>query len=175
MKKTLIIIGVILSIIGIKKVKSENVLIPNSAIRFRIIANSNSNYDQVMKMNLSFEIQEYITDILKDVKTSKEAKIVLKENIQNINEKIRKFLEKENYNTNYKLYLGDNYFPEKNYKGVIYSKGYYDSLVITLGEGKGNNWWCVLFPPLCLMEAEETTTNNIEYKFFIKEIIDKYF
>lgn len=65
-----------------------------------------------------------------------------------------------------------NYFPEKEYKGVKYDEGYYESLVITLGEGKGKNWWCVLFPPLCLVEAEES--DKVEYKFFIKELIDKY-
>ena len=62
--------------------------------------------------------------------------------------------------------------PEKEYKGVKYKEGYYESWVITLGEGEGNNWWCVLFPPLCLVEAEEA--DEVEYKFFIKELIDKY-
>ena len=60
----------------------------------------------------------------------------------------------------------------KDYVGVKYPEGEYESLVITLGEGKGDNWWCVLFPPLCLVEAEEHT--DVEYKFFVKEIIDKY-
>ena len=50
----------------------------------------------------------------------------------------------------------------------------YESLVITLGTGEGDNWWCVLFPPLCLVEADENTTSDAEYTFFIKEIIDKY-
>ena len=67
-------------------------------------------------------------------------------------------------------------FPEKEYKGVVYDEGYYESLLVTLGEGKGDNFWCVLFPPLCLMEAEETDdTTEVEYKSFIKEIIEKYF
>ena len=55
-------------------------------------------------------------------------------------------------------------------KGIEYDEGYYESLLITLGEGKGDNWWCVLFPPLCLIEAEEST--EVEYKSFIKEIIE---
>ena len=80
----------------------------------------------------------------------------------------------ENYENDYKLTFGNAFFPEKKYKGVIYEKGYYDTLLITLGKGEGNNWWCVLFPPLCLMEAEESNTGKTEYKFFIKEILDKY-
>ena len=75
------------------------------------------------------------------------------------------------FTDNYTLIYGKNFFPEKRYKGVVYNEGYYDSLVIKLGKGKGKNWWCVLFPPLCLMETDE----NVEYKFYVKEIIDKYF
>ena len=65
--------------------------------------------------------------------------------------------------------------PEKHYKGVTYKEGNYESLVVKLGEGKGENFWCVLFPPLCLLEAEESDKDEVEYKSFIKEIIDKYF
>jgi stage II sporulation protein R len=66
---------------------------------------------------------------------------------------------------------GLNYFPKKEYKGVIYNEGYYESLVIKIGKGEGNNFWCVMFPPLCFLEAEKS--EKIEYKFFVKEIIDK--
>ena len=79
------------------------------------------------------------------------------------------------YDTEYKINYGLNYFPEKNYKGVTYKEGNYESLVVKLGEGKGENFWCVLFPPLCLLEAEESDKEEVEYKSFIKEIIDKYF
>ena len=65
------------------------------------------------------------------------------------------------------------YFPKKEYKGVEYNEGNYESLVITLGEGKGDNWWCVLFPPLCLIDAEEQTS-DVEYKFLVKEIIKHF-
>ena len=74
-------------------------------------------------------------------------------------------------NVNYGL----NYFPIKEYKGITYDDGYYESLVITLGQGQGKNWWCVLFPPLCLMDEEEENMENVEYKSFIKEVLDKYF
>ena len=69
-----------------------------------------------------------------------------------------------------------NYFPEKKYKGTVYKEGEYESLVVTLGDGLGANFWCVLFPPLCLLDAEdEEQLSNVEYKSFIKELIDKYF
>ena len=55
----------------------------------------------------------------------------------------------------------------------MYNEGYYESVVVTLGEGLGDNWWCVLFPPLCMIEAEEST--DVEYTTIVKEVIDKYF
>ena len=78
------------------------------------------------------------------------------------------------YDKDYKINYGYNYFPKKKYKSVTYKEGMYESLVITLGTGEGDNWWCVLFPPLCLVEADESTVGDAEYTFFIKEIIDKY-
>jgi stage II sporulation protein R len=74
------------------------------------------------------------------------------------------------YNLNY----GDNYFPEKSYKGVKYPSGTYESLVVTLGSGKGENWWCVLYPPLCMMDNKESNLNNVEYASFIEELFNKY-
>lgn len=75
------------------------------------------------------------------------------------------------YNIPYSLNLGQNYFPEKNYKGVTYDAGNYESLVITLGSGLGDNWWCVLYPPLCLIE-DEPTLDNITFKSYIKEYLN---
>ena len=76
----------------------------------------------------------------------------------------------------YSIDYGMHEFPLKTYKGVTYEAGEYESLLVTLGEGKGDNWWCVLFPPLCLLEADESVdTNKIEYKSFVKEILEKYF
>lgn len=75
------------------------------------------------------------------------------------------------YKIPYSLNLGQNYFPEKNYKGVTYDAGYYESLVITLGSGLGDNWWCVLYPPLCLIETEPNL-DNITFKSYIKEYLD---
>ena len=79
-----------------------------------------------------------------------------------------------NYNINYDINYGDNYFPEKSYKGVKYESGMYESLVVTLGSGKGENWWCVLFPPLCLMDATNSDTTDVEYQFFVKNLVEKY-
>lgn len=176
MKKTLITLTIILityMVIGVSA--EELVKIPEDSIRIRIIGNSNSDYDQEKKQELRKEVELYMHDLLKDAKKVEEAREIISDNLKEIKNNIDNSLQKINYKIPYKINFGLNYFPQKKYKGIKYDEGLYESLLITLGEGKGNNWWCVLFPPICLLEAEETETNEVEYKSFIKEIIEKYF
>ena len=105
-----------------------------------------------------------------------EARSLLKNNTISLEKSIEETLLQNNMNPIFDINYGMNYFPEKIYNVVEYKAGEYESLVVTLGEGVGDNWWCVLFPPLCLMEAEEVKdSEKIEYKFFVQELIDKYF
>lgn len=171
MKKLFIII-LIISVIFITSIKATSNIIPDEAIRLRVIANSNSSYDQQIKLEVRDAIQLNLYNLLKETKGIEEARNIINNNLDDISNNVKKILEKENYNQNYTISFGQNYFPEKKYKGITYKEGYYESLVITLGSGEGDNWWCVLFPPLCLIEAEES--DEVEYKFFIKELIDKY-
>lgn len=173
MKKTILTLGfILLSFYLISNYIEENVEIPDSAIRIRILANSNTEYDQEIKKEVKENIQKYMYGLLKDSKNVSEAESIINNNLNKIDNKVGDTLHSLNYTLPYKINFGLNYFPKKIYKGVEYDEGYYESLLITLGEGKGDNWWCVLFPPLCLVEAEEST--EVEYKSFIKEIIDKY-
>ncbi len=174
MKKTIIIMCIILLMSCLSKVKSEELKIPDEAIRLRVLANSNTTYDQAIKMKVSAKLQKELFSLLKETKGIEEARKIIQKNIDTLSKTTEQVLKEENYDKGYKITFGQNYFPEKKYKGVVYDEGYYESLLITLGEGKGNNWWCVLFPPLCLMEAEETETDKVEYKFFIEELINKY-
>lgn len=174
MKRILLIICIILIISCLTNVKSKELVIPKEAIRLRILANSNSEYDQKIKMKLSIELQQELSKLLKDTDNAEEARKIIKNNLQMLNIKIDEILKKENYENTYRLTFGNTFFPEKKYKGVIYEQGYYESLLVTLGKGEGNNWWCVLFPPLCLLEAEESDKDEVEYKFFVQELLDKY-
>lgn len=174
MKKIILIICIILLMSCLTNVKSEELKIPHDAIRIRILANSNKEDDQRIKMKLSIELEKEITKLLKNTYNTDEARLIIKNNMQILNMKIDEILKKENCNYDYKLTFGNSFFPEKKYKGIIYEQGYYESVLVTLGKGEGNNWWCVLFPPLCLMEAEETETDEVEYKFFVQELLDKY-
>ena len=170
MKKIFILI--MIGFILISNVKADNYIIPKEAIRLRVIANSNTDYDQEIKMKVKDLLEIKMYNLLKDIKGVEIARKLINNNIDDIKNDIDYLLEKENYNLGYDLNFGNNFFPTKEYKGVIYEEGYYESLVVTLGKGEGDNWWCVLFPPLCLLEAEEN--EEVEYKFFIQELIEKY-
>ena len=146
---TLVMIIVVYFIIG--NVVATNNLIPKDSIRIRVIANSDSEYDQKIKYKVKDFIQIKMFNLLKNIKGSENARKVIKENLKNIKMDVSNTLLSENYNLDFEVNYGKNYFPEKKYKGITYKEGYYESLVITLGEGKGENWWCVLFPPLCLV------------------------
>ena len=176
MKKFILILVSIFMIMIVynKNEENETVKIPDSAIRFRVLANSNSPRDQKIKENIRDILQKELYLLLKNSKNTNEARTIINNNIFSFEELVKNELADENYS--YEIDYGMHYFPEKTYKGITYDEGEYESLLVTLGEGKGNNWWCVLFPPLCVLEAEETTnTDETEYKFFIKEIIEKYF
>ena len=175
MKKIIIILISIVSIIYLQDIynKQENT-IPKEAIRFRVVANSNTIYDQNIKLRLKNVIQNEILDLTKDAKTIEATRKILKNNVNNLDKLVKKTLKDFNYDKDYTIKYGLNHFPKKIFKGVKYSEGDYESLVITLGDGQGDNWWCVLFPPFCLSEVEDTNNSDIEYSFFIEDIIKKY-
>ncbi|MBQ9071958.1 MAG: stage II sporulation protein R [Bacilli bacterium] len=176
MKKAIFLfLGIILTYIVIGNVMATNDLIPDDAIRIRVIANSNSEYDQEIKTKVKETLEYDMYNILKDTTDLEEARTLIKENLSNVENNIDKTLQKENYKLPFDINFGLNYFPEKEFKGITYKEGYYESVVVTLGEGLGDNWWCVLFPPLCMLEAEETNTTDVEYTTMVKTIIDKYF
>lgn len=172
MKKTIILILSIIAIYIFIGYKFSDIEIPEEALRIRILANSNSDYDQSVKNNVKEEIQDYVYNLLKDTKDINEARKIINSNLNSISLLTSKNLESQNYNLPFKINFGLNYFPKKEYKGIKYKEGYYESLLITLGSGKGDNWWCVLFPPLCLLEAEEST--EVEYTTVVSEILKKY-
>lgn len=143
----------------------EEIVIPMDAIRIRIIANSNNIEDLYEKKRLKEEIKSELYDLVKDVNSSSEASSNIQENMEKINKLVSS--KTEDYSINY----GMNYFPSKTYKGVIYKEGNYNSLVITLGKGLGDNWWCVLYPPLCMME-DNPNTKDVEYRSFVKDLLN---
>lgn len=166
MKKVIYIV-LILAFFALYLNNSKSNLLPEDSIRFRIIANSNSEIDQTTKLKIKKDLESNLFILLKDSKSPEETKKIIKENEEVINNTIKK------YNVPYTINYGNNYFPEKNYKGITYESGNYESLVISLGEAQGNNWWCVMYPPLCLLESQSDNYNEVEYTSYFKEIVSK--
>lgn len=173
MKKLTIIMAIIILILCLNK--EEKIIMPKEIIRFRVIANSNKEKDQKVKKAVVNSLNKDIKKLEftpKDIESSRKA---IKESLPTFKEKINTTLKELNAEEKYTINYGMNYFPEKEYKGVVYEEGEYESVVITLGDGLGENFWCILFPPLCLLEVEDEDKTDIEYTSFIKEMIEKYF
>jgi stage II sporulation protein R len=139
-------------------------------IRFRVIANSNKSEDIIMKekvvktlSNLLFKNNDSIEDTRNNVIS----------NINNIETKIDKLFKKNKYDMTYNISYGLNHFPKKEYNGQVFSEGDYESLVIEIGEAKGNNYFCILYPPLCMIDEDKT--DEVKYDFKIVELLKKLF
>ena len=165
MKKLIIVLAVVVFFLTI--LNDDNVKIPDTSIRFRIIASSNSLEDQKLKQDIKNELINKIIPNLLTNNSIDTSRMLIKNSLNDIDTLLKK------YNIKYNINYGNNYFPQKIYKGVIYPQGNYESLVITLGEGLGNNWWCVLYPPLCLIE-DKYSNDNIELRSYVKDVILKF-
>lgn len=164
MKKFIIFTAILIGILSINKHEAS---IPKEAIRFRIIANSNEEIDQNLKKQI---VKNISNELILKTNNISEARGYIIKNIPTFEEKVKETLKEENKDTTFTINYGQNYFPRKEEHGIIYEEGEYESLVITLGEGKGDNFWCILFPPICMIDEE----SNIEYKSFIKEVLNRY-
>jgi len=142
----------------------------DNMLRVRVIANSNSEYDQEIKTKVSNNLKTKLYNLLKEEDSIETARKKINDNMSELSNNVNESLKDIDYS--YTINYGYNYFPEKEYNGKTYKEGNYESLLVTLGKGEGDNWWCVLFPPICLLEAEETN-EEVEYSSFFKTLFDK--
>lgn len=139
-------------------------------LRIHIRANSNLECDQDVKYLVKDEVVNFLTPKLTEAKTIDNAKLMLEENLETLSSLASAKLKSEGYNYSAKAKLNTEYFPTRSYQDLTLESGYYDALIIELGSAEGNNWWCVVYPPLCFSVQGE---GEVQYKSFIKEIIDK--
>ena len=165
--KKIIYIVLIIVVMSLWITSEKSGTIPDDSIRFRIIANSNDRVDQTTKLLIKKELENKFFPLL-EASTSKEETTNIIEDNQEV---IKSIIEK--YNVPYSINYWKNYFPTKTFNDVIYEEGEYESLVISLGEASGNNWWCIMYPPLCLLEKNTSQEENIEYKSYLWEIISR--
>lgn len=131
-------------------------VIPQESIRLRILANSDGTGDQLVKRRVRDAVVEQMNGWvaeLENPQSLEEARRVIRDHLPAIEEQVGQTLKQYGKSYDYQVELGTVPFPTKMYGGAVYPAGNYEALRVTLGEGKGKNWWCVLFPPLCFIDA----------------------
>ena len=142
--------------------------IEDSVFRLHVIANSDSEEDQNLKYIVRDKVLEYINNISNNETSKEDIIFLVNENINEIKTIAENTILENGYNYSVKLNIGNFAFPTKSYGDISFPAGYYDALKIEIGKAKGQNWWCVMFPPLCFVDV----TNGIvpeESKNIIKE------
>ena len=163
--KKIIVVLFLVSLAFIFSNHDEEIIIPNNAIRFRVIANSDSVEDQMKKMEIKSAVENKVYALINGENNAIEVRNIIEDNMDTIKDIV------EEYNVPYNINYGNNYFPSKTYKGVMYPAGNYESLVITLGDGVGANFWCVLFPPLCLIDNSKEDISDVDYQLYVKKLL----
>lgn len=171
MKRLIVLLMIIFCVGGIFTGCSKS---EDSIVRIHIRANSNSEEDQSIKLKVRDNIITYITPLIAECKNSGEVKSVLSANLQNIKECADDVLEENGFEYQSSPKITNEFFPSRVYENEVYDSGYYDALIINLGSGVGNNWWCVAYPPLCFV-GEDNGSGTIEYKSKLVEMISNFF
>lgn len=127
-------------------------VIPDEAIRLRILANSDGEKDQYVKRLIRDRVNEQITEWVKNLTSVTVARKTIKENLPALETIAKEVLKEEGVNESVHVKFGKVEFPTKLYGQFLYPAGEYEAVLITLGKGEGANWWCVLFPPLCFLD-----------------------
>lgn len=130
----------------------ETMVIPDEAIRLRILANSDLDGDQNVKRLVRDEVNKEITNWVSNLTSQDEAKAVIKEGLPELQKIAEDVVAAEGMDQSVKVEFGKVDFPTKLYGQYLYPAGEYEAVLITLGKGEGANWWCVLYPPLCFLD-----------------------
>ena len=187
--KSLCIAFVLTVIYSTLPFEAECTEISKETFRLHILANSDSENDQALKIKVRDRVLEYTEDLFNDAKSKIDAEKVIAENIQDINNVAYAVILNNGYNYPVKTEITNMYFTTRYYNNYTLPSGMYDALRITIGNGKGHNWWCVMYPTICVSPVEEkdekakeafeekqydiVTNTKLQYKFKIVEIFEK--
>lgn len=156
------------SICAISYAQTISTDISNSVFRLHVIANSDSAEDQNLKYQVRDNLLNYMNTICTKCTTKQEAISLVKKNQDNFKQIALDTIKKEGYSYNVTINIGNFDFPTKTYGDISLPAGYYDAMRIEIGEAKGQNWWCVMFPPLCFVDITSGVVPD-ESKEIMKE------
>ena len=147
--------------------------IESSVFRLHVIANSDSKEDQDLKYIVRDNILTYINEISKNASTKEEVIEIARNNIDTIKQIAQETVYENGYNYSVNIKIGNFAFPTKRYGDISLPAGFYDALRVEIGSASGQNWWCVMFPPLCFVdvssgvvpeESKEVLQENLSYE-----------
>ena len=147
----LLILFIFISAISYVSAVSNN--IANGVFRLHVIANSDSPEDQNLKYIVRDELIKYMNTLAKDCTSKQEVIEIAQNNISNFENIAKKTIRDNGFNYNVTVEIGNFDFPTKTYGDITLPAGTYDSLKIKIGKSEGQNWWCVMFPPLCFVDV----------------------
>lgn len=161
-------------------------MIPEEAIRLRILANSNTEKDQQLKYDVRDEVNQYLYPLVKDVEDIEETRRIIQSHLTEIEAVVATTINEKGYTDTFTAdFREDVAFPVKKYGPYLYPAGNYEALLITIGDGLGDNWWCVLFPSLCYLDLSmeekeeidevdrEVTEEKKKISFFLFDLFKK--
>ena len=166
--KIILILAIIIisSIYIIHPYIEDKVLISNpykdKIIRFHVRANSDLEEDQELKLKVRDRILEVMGDKFENVTSLDESRVVIQENINEIEAISREVIQDNDRDYPVKVTLGQDNFPIRRYGNMIFPQGEYETLLVTIGEGAGQNWWCVMFPPLCFVDITHSAALDVD-------------
>ena len=148
----------------------------DSVFRLHVIANSDSKEDQDLKYKVRDKLIEYMNTLTNDINSKEEVIEIAKVHLKDFKEIAQNVVKENGYNYDVNVEIGNFSFPTKTYGDISFPAGFYDALKVEIGKAEGQNWWCVMFPPLCFVDVtsgivpEESKENleenlgNEEYK-----------
>lgn len=151
-------------------VKGESANANTDYLRIHIRANSNGESDQQVKYLVKEKVVEFITPHIKECVSKQDAISVMQSLTEDIAKVCEKELKAQGFNYGARAEIKSEKFPTRVYGQLTLQEDVYDALIIELGTGKGDNWWCVIYPPLCFTSA----CADVEYRSFIYDIINKF-
>ena len=134
--------------------------VKEDVVRLHILANSDSEIDQEVKLKVRDALLETNASILSDSVTKENAKEHFESSKEILLKTAKKTLKENGFNYNVKITLQEEYFNTRSYGNLTFPAGQYTAIKVVLGEGEGKNWWCVMFPPLCVPAADGLETNE---------------
>ena len=127
--------------------------IADSIFRLHVIANSDNKEDQDLKYIVRDNLLSYMNEICSNCKTKQEAINIVTKNKDRFEEIAKSTIKKQGFSYDVKINIGNFEFPTKNYGDISLPAGFYDALRVKIGNASGQNWWCVMFPPLCFIDV----------------------